>query len=309
MFSNKNYERDVDYAFRLSRFVFRLLGDWPYARARSWLPEAVERVAVVLVSNLLLTCELVPAILYMAIVQRETRARLKVLATVIFALLTMAKYGKLLISRDQMRNCLAQVEDDWRNVVFSRDRDAMLDKVRTGRCLLITGATFMYSTGVSFRTIIPLSHGKIVTKQSVTIRHLPCPSYFVLFDVQLSPAYELVFLAQFFSDFVKCTITTAVYGLAGTTVMHICAQLEILIVLMNNLFPSTGAESPIQYASLMEILGLAVCLIGYFVILEWEDNNAAARCPLDLHQLISTFSSFALSVNNFWRKYIITLSK
>ncbi|XP_018307688.1 uncharacterized protein, partial [Mycetomoellerius zeteki] len=157
----------------------------------------------------------------------------------------MAKYGQLLTKRNQERNCLEQVEDDWQ-IVNSHNRDVMIDKARTGRRLLIICALFMYSTGVSFRTIIPLSAGKIITEQNFTVRHLPCPTYFVLFDVQLSPAYEIVFLMQFFSEFVKCTVTTAICGLAGLFVMHTCAQLDILMILMNNL--------------------------------EWEDNNAVALC-------------------------------
>ncbi|XP_071558438.1 odorant receptor 4-like [Temnothorax nylanderi] len=318
MFANKNYKRDVDHAFELSRFVFRLLGIWPYARTKSRLPETFERLAVVLVSYILLICELVPAILYMAVVQKETRGRLKVVATVIYTIMAMAKYGQLLFSRDRVRDCLAQVEDDWRDVE-SRDRDVMIDKARTGRRLLIICAIFMYSSGVSFRTAIPLSRGKIVTAQNVTIRHLPCPTYFVLFDVQLSPAYEIVFLMQFFSGFVKCTVTTAVCGLAGLFVMHICAQLEILMALMNNLvnereFKNVNerlfativkhqiktrnflqlVQSTIQYTSLLEVIGCTIilCLIGYFVIMEWEDNNAVALCSYLVGLTSITFNIF-----------------
>ncbi|XP_011158759.1 odorant receptor 56a [Solenopsis invicta] len=304
MFANKNYKRDINYVFELSRFVFRLLGIWPYARTKTWFPETIERLVVILVSYILLTCELVPAILYMAIVQKETRARLKVVATVIFTMVAMAKYGQLVFSRDRVRSCLAQVEDDWRNVADSRNRDVMTEKAKTGRRLLVICAIFMYSTGVSFRTIIPLSRGKIVTEQNITIRHLPCPNYFVLFDVQLSPAYEIVFLMQFFSGVVKCTVTTAVCGLAGLCVMHVCAQLEILMVLMNNLVNERElknvnerlaiivkhqikarnflqlVQNTIQYTSLLEVIGctIIVCLLGYFVIMEWEDNNSIALC-------------------------------
>jgi len=235
MFANKNYKLDIDYAFELNRFIFRLLSIWPYARTKSLIPEILERVVVVLASYIFLTCELIPAILYMAIVQRETRARLKVVTTVIFTIQAMAKYGQLLFSRNQVKNCLVQIEDDWRNVADSHDRDVMIDKARIGRRLLIICAVFMYSTGVSYRMIIPLSRGKIVTEQNITIRHLLSPNYFVLFDTQLSPAYEIVLIMQLFSGFIKYTITTAVCGLAGLAVMHICAQLEILMVLMNNL--------------------------------------------------------------------------
>lgn len=235
MFTNENYEHDINYTFELSRFVFRLLGVWPFGRAKSWFPETLERTCVVLVSYILLICELIPAILYMAMVQKETRARLKVMGTVLFTALAMAKYGQLLFNKSLVKSCLMRVEEDWRNVASADKRDTMIEKARTGRRLLLLCGVFMYSTGVSFRMIIPLSKGKIVISENITIRHLPCPTHFVLFDVQLSPAYEIVFLMQFFSGFVKCTVTTAVCGLAGLCVMYTCAQMDILMTLMNNL--------------------------------------------------------------------------
>lgn len=243
MFANENYEHDLNYSLELSRIVFRLLGAWPFESKKSWFLEMIERVSVVFVSYILLICELIPAILYMIMVQKETRARLKVMGTVIFTVLAMAKYGQLLSRKNQVKKCLSCVEEDWRNVANADKRNMMIEKARTGRRLLLVCGIFMYSTGVSFRTIIPLSKGKIITAENITIRHLPCPTHFVLFDVQLSPAYEIVFLMQFFSGFVKCTVTTAVCGLAGLCVMHTCAQLDILMMLMNDLVNEREREN------------------------------------------------------------------
>ncbi|XP_011148386.1 uncharacterized protein LOC105188561 [Harpegnathos saltator] len=318
MFVNENHEQDINYTFELSRIVFRLLGVWPFERVKSWFPETLETASVVFISYILLTCELVPAILYMVLVQKESRARLKVMGTVIFTVLAMAKYVQLLSRKSQVKNCLLHVREDWQNVVSTDKRSVMMEKARTGRRLLILCGIFMYSTGVSFRTIIPLSKGKIVTAENITIRHLPCPTHFVLFDVQFSPAYEIVFLLQFFSGFVKCTITTAVCGLAGLCVMHICAQLDILITLMNDLVKERElknvndklavivkhqiktrnflqlVQNTLQYSSLMEITGctIIVCLIGYYVIMEWEDNNAAALCSYIIGLISIGFNIF-----------------
>nr|XP_012230131.1 PREDICTED: uncharacterized protein LOC105676659 [Linepithema humile] len=254
----------------------------------------------------------------MTIIQKEIRARLKVTATVMFTLVTMIKYGQLLFGRNQVRNCLVRVEEDWRNVANSSDRDVMIDKTRTGRRLLVICGIFMYSTGVSFRTIIPLSRGKIVTDQNFTIRHLPCPTHFILFDVQLSSACKIKFLMQFFSGFVKCTITTAVCGLASLCVIHICAQLEILMTLMNNLVNESElknindklaiivkhqiktrnflqlVQNTIQYTSQLEVVGctIIVCLLGYFIILEWEDKNTVAICSYIIGLTSISFNIF-----------------
>lgn len=235
MFINKNYKRDINYVYELNRFVFRLAGVWPYARTKSWFPDTLERIIVIFFSYVVLLCELVPGIFYMILIKKEFRTTLKVAAPVIFNLMSVIKYSQLLLSMNEVKNCLVQVEEDWKNVANSSDRDIMINKTKTGRRLLLICGIFMYTTGLSFRTIIPLSRGKTITPQNLTIRHLPCPAYFILFDVQLSPAYEIVFFIQFFTGFVKCTITTAVCGIAGLCVMHICAQLEILMILMNNL--------------------------------------------------------------------------
>jgi hypothetical protein len=101
----------------------------------------------------------------------------------------------------------------------------------------------MYTSGLYFRTIVPLSKGKIVTDQNVTIRHLPCPSYFIFFNGQISPAYEIIFFLQFLSGFVKYTITVAICSLAALFVTHICAQLEILMALINNLMSESEIDN------------------------------------------------------------------
>lgn len=127
------------------------------------------------------------------------------------------------------------MEKDWRMVDSASDCDMMIDWTRIGSRPLVICKIFVYSIGLSFRMVIPLLRGKIVTEQNVTIRHLPCPNRFVLFNVQLSPTYEIVFFMQFLLSFIKCMIMTMVNGPEGLFVMHISAQLEILIASMNRL--------------------------------------------------------------------------
>ncbi|XP_032689584.1 uncharacterized protein LOC116852905 [Odontomachus brunneus] len=93
----------------------------------------------------------------------------------------------------------------------------------------------MYDAGMTYRTFIPLSRGKIVTAQNITIRPLPSPVYYIVFDPQFSSAYEIVFFVQFFTGLFKYTITVAACGIAALFSMHIVAQLDILMILMNNL--------------------------------------------------------------------------
>jgi len=93
----------------------------------------------------------------------------------------------------------------------------------------------MYGSGLSFRSILPFAKGKIVTPQNITIKPLPCPAYFISFDIQVSPAYELVFAMQLLSGIVTFSITVGLCGLAAVFVMHACGQLKVLVDLMRNL--------------------------------------------------------------------------
>ncbi|XP_012230123.2 odorant receptor 4-like isoform X2 [Linepithema humile] len=302
MLANKNYENDIKYTMQLNRFVFRLLGIWPYMETEPSFFENIQNILLILGCYFLLCCELIPTILYIIIIEKRTRVRLKLISSVMFTILAVLKYSNLVFSKNQVRNCLMQVRNDWRNVASASARHSMIDKARTARQLLILCGIFMYSSGLYFRTVVPLSKGKFVTDQNITIRFLPCPSYFVLFDGRISPAYEIMFCIQFFSGFIKYTITVAICSLAALCVMHICAQLEILKALMNNLVNESEVknldkrlavtveyqirmrnflqlvQNTLEYTSLLEVMGctIIVCLLGHDILTEWEDQNVVA---------------------------------
>jgi len=140
----------------------------------------------------------------------------------------------VLFYKNQIKNCLKLVDEDWRNVVNSSARNLMIDRVKIGRRLIIMCAVFVYLNGVAMRIIMPLSSGKIITPQNITIRPLPSVAHFVIFNVQRSPAYEIVFFLQSFTGVIKYTVTVATFGFITLCVMHFCAQLDILVTLINN---------------------------------------------------------------------------
>jgi len=241
MYPNKNYENDIKYTIQLNRIIFRLLGIWPETEPS--FHENLKKILLIWGCYFLLGCELIPTILYMVLIEKRIRVILKLIPSVMFTILAILKYSNLLFSKNQVRNCLARVKDDWRNVVSANARNSMIDKARTARRLLILCGIFMYTSGLYFRTIMPLSKGKSVTDQNVTIRYLPCPGYFVLFNGQISPAYEIMFFIQFFSGFIKYTVTVAICSLAALFIMHICGQLKILMALIDSLINETEEKN------------------------------------------------------------------
>ncbi|XP_032669664.1 uncharacterized protein LOC116843386 isoform X2 [Odontomachus brunneus] len=302
MFANKNYESDIKYTTELNRFICRLLGIWPRMGAKTSFVENVKNILLILICYFFLCSELIPTILYVIIVEKRPRIRLKLISSVMFTILAVLKYCSLVFTTNRVKSCLMQMQDDWRNVANESARYFMLDKARIARRLIILCGIFMYTSGLYFRTIVPLSKGKSVTDQNITIRYLPCPGYFVFFDGRVSPAYEIIFFIQFFSGFIKYNITVSICSLAAIFVMHTCAQIEILMMLINKLINEREiknlskrlaivveyqirmrnflqlVQNALEHTSLLELLGctMIVCLLGHDVITEWEDQNIVA---------------------------------
>ncbi|XP_014487475.1 PREDICTED: uncharacterized protein LOC106751158 [Dinoponera quadriceps] len=293
------------------------MGIWSYS-TNNRLLQKLEKIPLISGIYVLLILELVSMLLYVFMVLKGTRARIKVMATMLFTIVSILKYSNLIYAKDQMRCCMARVEEDFRDVVSPAARNTMLFHARTGRRLFVLCGIFMYSSGMTYRTLIPLSRGKIVIAQNVTIRPLPSPAHYVLFDPQISPAYEIMFFVQCFTGLIKYTITVAACGIAALFTMHVVAQLDILVMLMNNLTNERELENVnrklsvivehhirtrnllhmvqkvLQYSSLIEVTTCTsmLCLILYYVIMEWEASNTIAMCTYFIIVVSLTFNIF-----------------
>lgn len=235
MYNNNNYERDIKYTYELNRFALRLLGVWPYANMKSSFLQKLKKNILIAGFYFLLCLELMSMFLYIFMVLKGTRARLKFLASLLFTIVTIFKYINMFYVKDRMKSCIERLEEDFQNVVSPTSRNTMLFYAKISRRLFIMCGVFMYSGGMAYRTLLPLARGKIITAENITIRPLPCPGHYVVFDPQISPVYEIVFVVQCFLGIFKYTITVAACSIAALFTMHIVAQLDILITLMNNL--------------------------------------------------------------------------
>ncbi|XP_071558351.1 odorant receptor 4-like [Temnothorax nylanderi] len=318
MIANKYYEYDIKNAFAMSRFFFRMLGIWPFARTNSLHLELIETITLAFVCIAFIMCEMIPTFLYMFVVLTDVRLRLKVMSCLLYSIIGLIKYSYVLLHKNQVRNCLILIDEDWRDVVNPSDRISMIDKVRTGKRLIVTCALFAYLTGLAVRTIMPLAIGKIVTPQNITIRILPCPADPIIFDVQRSPTYEIMFFIEFIGGFIKYTITVATFSFVTICAMHFCVQSDILVTLMNDFVNESRPEylnkklatvvehqiktrnflqlvqSTIQYPSLIEVLGstFMLCLVGYYVIMEWENHNIVRLVAFFIALIMLCFNVF-----------------
>ena len=232
MLRNEYYKDDIIYITYLTRNVLSLLGVWPFYRKKS-TREKIWKYLLILIYHILLYSVLTPGALFW-LVEKRPRVRVRTIPLLLFGFIACGKYSSLVFHEKNIKRCLQHIEEDYKVVINAKARNTMIKSAKIGRRLVTLCAIFMYGSGLSFRLILPFAKGKIITPQNVTIRPLPCPAYFIFFDVQVSPIYELIFAIQILSGIITYSITTGLCGLAAVFVMHICGQLIILMSLMRN---------------------------------------------------------------------------
>lgn len=253
MSGNKRYQADIMYVTFLTRNVLELLGVWPSSNGGGSISERARKYLLIIISYTLLYAVLIPGALFWVIEQR-TRVRIQTIPLIFYGFMATGKYCNLIFRERQIRQCMKHIEEDWRNIDGKDMRNTMIKSAKIGRRLVAVCGTFMYGSGLSFRSILPLSKGKIVTAQNITIKPLPCPAYFFSFDAQASPAYETIFVIQFLSGIVTYSITTGICGLAAVFVMHACGQLKILVEMMRNLVKGQWQEKQVLDKRLAEMV-------------------------------------------------------
>lgn len=71
-------------------------------------------------------------------------------------------------------------------------------------------------------------------------------------NIEKSPWYEIVFIVQFMSGFVLYTITVGACSLAASFVVHVCAQLEIVMRLLDDFVSGKYAETGDKMKEIVE---------------------------------------------------------
>lgn len=95
-----------------------------------------------------------------------------------------------------------------------------------GRRLSIISTTSMYIAGFIYHTILPFCTVHKVGNE--TIRPLVYPTYSEFYQIQMSPIYEIVYLAHCVCGYTMYTVTAGSCGLAAIFVTHACGQIDVI---------------------------------------------------------------------------------
>ncbi|XP_025265282.1 uncharacterized protein LOC109610063 isoform X2 [Camponotus floridanus] len=319
---NAKYEDDIRYTVQVHRLILGLIGVWPIFK-KSRLQKRFLKGFVRAMCCLLLSFNLIPWALYMFLILDTFKSRLKMTGALCFYIMVPTMYCTLILREDSIRKCMKHMEKDWQNVKDENDRKIMLDRAKAGRFILICATLFLFASGFTYRLIQPIFRGKIIVNGNVTIRPLVQGHYYIFFDPQRSPAYEIVFSIHLLIGIFIYIIMASVCGVTALFTMHACGQLEMLSTWLENLLnePQWSQSHVIarRLAAIIlhhirirrflqhiqhligemcfiEIIGstLVLCLLGYYVITGWEQNDALSFLTYAIMLVSFTFNIFIL---------------
>ncbi|XP_043283189.1 uncharacterized protein [Venturia canescens] len=251
--------------------------------------------------------------------------RLQFIGVMSFCVMNIMKYGALRNERPGIGRCTDDLVADWARLIDTEERTIMYSYATLGRHGTTLCTCFSYAGSFFYIGIVPLLVGKIVIPDTnVTIRPLPLPGYFVFFDPQSSPAYEIVYALHCYCSFVMHTTAAASCSLAIIFVMHACGQLEIVNLWLKRFIDGddeyflgckldsnlgdiikqhvrtlsfiSRTEEILREICLVDLLGstLNLCLLGFDILTQWEDSG-----PVALFTYSVLIVSFLINIFSF----------
>ncbi|XP_014612513.1 PREDICTED: odorant receptor 4-like [Polistes canadensis] len=309
---NKNY------AIKTCRYVLKPIGLWPMIYGSASRTEIIVST-ILAITNLSVVCfVLIPFGIYILYYEHNINIKLKLFGPIGFCLTSTIKYCYLGYKRKSIGRCIAHVENDWENMLDHNNLTIMKKYATVGRNLTVLCAIFLHSGGMSYHTIMTLSMTKKIN-ETLTIRPLTYPGYDVYFDVQASPTYEIIFFLHCICGIVMHSITTAGCCLAATFVTHACGQIQIVMIKLSDLVEgkesdvglndrmallvrdhvrtlrfSAEVEKVLREVCLLEVVAstLIICLLEYYCITEWENNDRIATITYLVLLIAFTFNIF-----------------
>ncbi|XP_014604785.1 PREDICTED: uncharacterized protein LOC106787171 [Polistes canadensis] len=288
---NISYINDNEYSVQLIRWLLTSMGAWRSLKKQNFL-QKLRSMIIIVMSYFLICFTLIPCTLYAIIEEDNLQIKMKALGQVSYWLMSTIKYSYILYHRGNVQRCLDHIENDWRIITRSKDRNIMLTHANKARYFILICTSFTYGGVLIYSlvrgmTLIPV----IIENRTIYLHPLPCPCYSKLADTRFHPTYEIIYTLQLLSAIITSSIVVCACSLAAVFVMHACGQLTITMAWIEDTFvdsirssnyPLTDIvrlhvrtlsfidyiENVINRICLVELLGctMNMCLLGYFCI-------------------------------------------
>nr|WQM56470.1 odorant receptor 12 [Apis cerana cerana] len=314
----RNAKEGIRHTFWFAYPFSRMLGYWPLSVSSSAFAK-ISNYVIIFLSYLLTLIFMVPGLLYIFLKVKNGRMRIKLLMSHINGIVQMAKYTILLRKTKEIAKLLDEIRKDWMTAT-EENRQIFSTRASIEHKLTMVVVVTMYGGGFFYRAILPLSKGKILLPNNMTVRLLPCPSYFGSLNEQATPNYEIIFTLQVLGGFIIYTVLCGTKSACLMLCLHMCGLLKILtnkiVDLTNDSDEQIVQEKivhiveyqtrikeflnqldqfvPAIYLIEVVIQVLIICIIGYCIIMEWEDSNAMAMVIYVVFQVTCVIGTFSV---------------
>lgn len=232
--------------------LLRILGAWPNRVSSSTLSKIFNWYLIFTCYTLQLIV-LVPGFLHVFLKEKNGRKKMKMMIPQVNGYLQLCKYSLVLRWTNKLRVLLDEMKEDWLNTT-EEDQLIFRAKASFGHRAMSMIAIVTYSAGLGYRTILPLSKGRILLPNNTTKRLLPCPGYFVFFNEQVSPIYEIIFIIQVLGGLLTYTIMCGTIGMCVMFCLHSSSLLRILLNKICQLTKQLDVNEVVVHEKIVEIV-------------------------------------------------------
>ncbi|XP_018364253.1 PREDICTED: odorant receptor 82a-like [Trachymyrmex cornetzi] len=315
-----NYIENMEYSIQPIRWLLKPISVWPVMD--SSITEKISSVVLLITCIFLIVSILVPCALAIFLDEtKDVNMKIRDFGPLSNWVLASLKYTSLLVHVGDIRQCIKHIETDWRAITKSEEQEVMLRNARIGRFIAIFSAIFIHSGVFSYSIVRGMTLSEsVVEGDNASERSLPFPFYNKILDTTTSPMYEIVFTIQCLSTFVVNSVTVSACCLTSVFVLHACGQLKILMSLLDSLINERNEKTDssqqkfaiivehhlrvLSFVShiekitnivcLVEVGGctLHMCLLGYYCILDWNQNEKEGMVAYGIILISVTFNIF-----------------
>ena len=241
----RNAEDDLRDSLSVFYSTLKIIGAYPN-RTKSSLTSVILNSCIICTSYFVQLLTLIPSVLYAFAREKNGRKRIKLLTPQINNSCQLIKYTILIRRMKEFRELMEEIKHSWLNAT-EENRRIFRTNAKIGRNVIIGIGVTMFSGGLSYRIFTPILREKIVLPNNTTLRMLSCPSYFVFFDEQLTPNYEIIYVLQILSGFFTYSVQCATMGVYATLCLHMCGLMRTLANKIEQLSDQSDvSESAVQ---------------------------------------------------------------
>ncbi|KAL6266489.1 hypothetical protein P5V15_003338 [Pogonomyrmex californicus] len=220
-------ENNFEWAVKLNRYSLEFIGLWPKMEetAREKLTANIRIFLLIIMVGFVCVIPCIHSLI------RVWGDLMSMTDNLQFTLPLVSMIMKLIImwsKKAALASILYMITKDWLKLKSDEERKIMIRCARIPRMIIICGFVIMFASFILL-FILPCFGitMRYITNVTDPGKPLPLQTYY-FYDTDVSPYFELTFIAQGITLMVSAMGYTAIDSLFGLLIFHVCGQLENL---------------------------------------------------------------------------------